>query len=180
MRRIVLLYPFALFAIALALNLVFFRGHPLVPAIPAADSYPALVVAAVLLVINHSWLMTATEWIRVRYGMPGTPHEWQQSGKNPADVDAAGRLAFETCHNAHRNVTENSVSFVFLALVFALASPPLAAVYIWVCLFPLARCGYILSYLRGNIGVRGAFMSLSLLSLYGMASYLLVALLVAA
>ena len=78
--------------------------------------------------------------------------------------------------NAHRNATENTVYFVLLAPVFVLVSPPLIAVQIWTLGFALSRLGYTYCYLFGKDGLRGIFMSLGLLAMYGMASYLLASL----
>ena len=44
--------------------------------------------------------------------------------------------------------------------------------------FPLARLGYTYSYLAGKVEARGLFMSLSLAATYGIASYLVICLLV--
>lgn len=61
------------------------------------------------------------------------------------------------------------------ALVDA-ASPYVDLFHVRVVGFALARMGYTYSYLSGQDKMRGVFMSLSLLALYGMASYLGIAL----
>ena len=62
--------------------------------------------------------------------------------------------------------------FTLLAGIFVLVSPPTLATQAWIIGFSVARLGYTYSYLAGNAGLRGLFMSLSLLAMYGMASYL--------
>ena len=89
-----------------------------------------------------------------------------------------GLRELERRHNAHRNTTENVVYFIILALVFVIVSPPTIATQVWIIGFAVARLGYTYSYLAGRDNVRGLFMSLSLLAMYGMASYLAISLVV--
>ena len=84
----------------------------------------------------------------------------------------------ERRHNAHRNTTENTIYFIFLALVFVLVSPTTVAAQTWIVGFAVARLGYTYSYLAGKDSARGLFMTLSLLAMYGIASYLVISLLV--
>lgn len=175
-RLIVKAYPFALIGIGVVLNLFVLGINPLRVAMPAIESIYALIIVAALLVTNHTWLMTATELTRSRFRMYATPEEWAESSRRREDVTVEGLQELERHHNAHRNTTENTVYFVFLALIFVLVSPPAIAAYIWLVTFPIARLGYTYSYLTGKDGVRGLFMSLSLLSVYGMAGYLVVSL----
>lgn len=60
-RAIIITYPAALVAIALALNLLLFGVDPAIVALPSKPLIGALVIGALLLVINHSVLMTTTE-----------------------------------------------------------------------------------------------------------------------
>ena len=48
----------------------------------------------------------------------------------------------------------------------------------WCTFTPALTLGYTYSYLLGRTGLRGLFMSLSLLALYGIASYLAISLFV--
>lgn len=168
-------YPFALVLLSIAANLAVFGVKPVAVALPSSESYAALTVAGVLLLANHSWLMTATELTRGRFSLATTPEERLAKGidgqmPSQAAVDELGRH-----HNAHRNSTENAVYFVLLVLILVFVSPPILAVQVWAIGFGVARLGYTYSYLAGKTGLRGLFMSLSLLPLYGMASYLVLA-----
>ena len=171
-------YPLGLLLIAVALNYFVFGINPIDVTLPSADSIGALVAAAALLVINHTWLMTTTELTRLRYGMLSTPEEWAAKGKNAADASMEGLQELERRHNCHRNTTENTVYFAFLAGILVLVSAPTLATQVWIVSFAVARLGYTYSYLAGNVSLRGLFMSLSLLPMYGMASYILVSLFV--
>lgn len=177
-RMIVLAYPFVLLAISVVLNIFLFGMKPLVPALPSQESVIALTLAAVLLVINHTWLMTTTELTRVRFTMFATPEEWTERGRSKEDVALSGWQELERRHNAHRNATENAVYFVLCAFVFVLVTPPALAAYIWIVGFAIARIGHTYGYLAGRGGLRGIFMSLSLICLYGLASYPVMALFV--
>lgn len=173
-KLIVTLYPVAVLLVSLALNVFAFGVNPYVAALPSAWCMRALVIAAVLLAVNHTWLMTATELTRGRFKMHATPEEWAASGTSPEDAPREGIRELERHHNAHRNTTENTVYFIFLAVVFVLTSPSTAAALVWITGFAVARLGYTYSYLRGRDGVRGLFMTLGLLAMYGMASHLVV------
>lgn len=172
MATIVTLYPGAVLLVGLALNVFAFGVNPYVAALPSVGSMRALVAAAVVLVLNHTWLMTTTELTRGRFKMHATPEEWAASGSSPDDAPEQGIRELERHHNAHRNSTENTVYFGFLAVLFSLASPSTAAVQAWVIGFAVARLGYTYSYLQGRDGARGLFMTLGLLAMYGMASSL--------
>lgn len=177
MVTIVTLYPAGVLLVSMALNVFAFGVNPYVVVLPSVWCVRALVVGAVLLVLNHTWLMTATELARGRFKMHATPEEWAASGTSPEDVPRVGVRELERHHNAHRNSTENTVVFGLLAVVFALASPTTAAAQAWIIGFAVARLGYTYSYLRGRDGARGLFMTLGLLAMYGMASYLALSLL---
>jgi len=115
--------------ISVVLNLFVFGVDPLVVALPSIENIYALVAAAVLLVINHTWLMTSTELVRVRFRMFSTPEEWEASGASPQDTPEAGVRELERRHNAHRNTTENTIYFILIALIFILVSPARVAAY---------------------------------------------------
>ena len=171
-RYFVVGYPFAVLMICIALNALVFGIMPIQIALPGKTIVLALVVASVLLLVNHTWLMTTTELTRGRYGMYATPEEWRASGRKREEAVSEGWEELERRHNAHRNTTENTVYFVFVALVFALTSPSTLAASVWIIGFGVARLGYTYSYLAGKDGLRGLFMSLGLLCVFGIASAL--------
>ena len=175
---IVTAYPLGVLLISVALNVFVFGVNPPAVALPSAECIFALMIAAVLLVINHTWLMTTTELTRVRYQMHATPEEWAKSGLRQQDAPEEGMRELERRHNAHRNTTENAIYFLFLALVFALISPTTLAAQVWIITFAIARLGYTFSYLTGKVEARGLFMSLGLVATYGIASYLVICVLV--
>ena len=169
---IVRAYPLGLLLIGIVLNLFVFGVNPSAVALPSAECIRALVIAAVLLVINHTWIMTTTELTRVRFKMYSTPEEWAASGISRQDAPEKGLRELERRHNIHRNTTENTICFILLALVFVFVSPTTVAAQAWIIGFAIARLGYTYSYLAGKDNARGLFMSLSLLAMYGIASYL--------
>lgn len=171
--RIIRLYPVALILLAVAINLLLFGLNPVHPALPDPQTLVALSVAAALLLLNHTWLMTNTELTRLRHGLHATPEEWQASGKRRADSAPDALQELERRHNAHRNATENSVIFALLALPFCLSTPDSIAALVWLVGFPVARLGYTFSYLGGRDDLRGLCMSAGLLCLYGLATALL-------
>ncbi len=177
-KAIAIAYPFGVLLFGVALNMFIFGINPPVVALPTAEGITSLVAAAVLLVINHTWLMTTTELTRVKFNLYATPEEWAASGISREDASVEGLRELERRHNAHRNTTENVVYFIILALVFVIVSPPTIATQVWIIGFAVARLGYTYSYLAGRDFVRGLFMSLSLLAMYGMASYLAISLVV--
>ena len=92
------------------------------------------------------------------------------------DAPEEGLRELERRHNTHRNTTENTIYFILLAMVFVLVSPTNIAAQAWIVGFADARLGYTYSYLSGKDNARGLFMTLSLLAMYGMASYLVMSL----
>ncbi len=175
-KAIVSAYPLGVLLIGVVLNLFVFGVNPLVVALPSAECIFSLVIAAVLLVINHTWLMTTTELTRVRFKMYATPEEWAASGISRQDAPGEGLRELGRRHNIHRNTTENAIYFIFLAFIFVLVSPTNLTAQVWIIGFAVARLGYTYSYLAGRDNARGLFMSLSLLAMYGMASYLVMSL----
>lgn len=169
---IVTLYPAAVLFVSVVLNGFAIGVAPYAAALPSADVMRPLVVAAGLLVLNHTWLMTATELTRGHFKMHATPEEWAAAGASPDDAPPVGLRELERHHNAHRNTTENAVYFGLLAVPFSLASPSALAAQAWFVGFALARLGYTHSYLRGRDGARGLFMTLGLLTMYGLGSHL--------
>ncbi|WP_373565913.1 MAPEG family protein [Microbulbifer okhotskensis] len=131
--------------------------------------------AAILLVVNHSWIMTATEITRNRFKIFASPEERLSSGRERSERSESseeGVFEVERCLNTHRNTTENIVYYIFLVMVFSLSSPSQFTAWLWILMFPIARLGYTYSYFSGNDNVRGVFMSLTLMSIYGMTNYL--------
>ncbi len=177
-RRIVLAYPLILLVIAVLLNLSVFGVDPIAPALPSRDCIVALAIAALLLVYNHTWLMTSTELTRVKHTMFSTPEDRAASGAAEIEIPEQGINDLDRRHKAHRNTTENTVIFCLLAPMFALISPTVLATYIWIVAFGVARVGYTWSYLAGRTQSRGLFMSLGLLSIYGIMSYVVISLIV--
>ncbi|NKB36230.1 MAG: MAPEG family protein [Gammaproteobacteria bacterium] len=164
-------YPFGVLVLAVALN--FMLGiDPIQISHPSREIIGLISCAATILVINHSWIMTVTELTRNRFKIFASPEEWISSGYRKSDVSEKGIFEIERCLNTHRNTTENIVYYILLLLVFSFVSPNQLAAWSWILLFPIARVGYTFSYLNGNDNTRGVFMSLTLLSVYGMTSYL--------
>lgn len=174
---IIIAYPIVLIAISLGVNVLGFGVRAPVLALPSQGLLVALAVSGILLLINHSWLMTATELTRLRHSMYATHEEWVQNGVRKEDVDERGWIELERHHNAHRNATENTIYFVCLAPLVCLTTPPTLLAQIWLITFAFARLGYTLGALRPMGGLRQLSMSVSLLALYGLASYLAVSLL---
>ena len=148
-KTIVTVYPFVILILSLVVNYFAFGVSPLLVSLPSTQIVGLLVIAAVLLVVNHSWLMTTTELTRARFNMHATPEEWEASAALLEHVSEEGWRELERRHNAHRNATENMIYFAVLAGIFVLVSPPALAAAAWI---------------------------IGLLALYGMASYLVVSL----
>lgn len=176
--RIILAYPFALILIALFANLVLFGVAPAAIALPDTGVMAALVTSALVLLGLHTWLMTSTELTRLHHDMHATPEEWAASDHAPEDVTAKGQEELNRRHNAHTNLSENTVHFAVFAVPFALVTPTPLAAQVWILGFAAGRFGHCFAYLSGRDGLRGISMSVSLVSLYGMASYLAIALLI--
>lgn len=176
--RIIVAYPFVLALVGLAANVLIFGINPATIALPPYGLVVALVFGAVMLLINHTWLMTSTELTRLKYNMHATPEEWEASEFAKSETSQEGLQELERRHNAHNNATENTVYFVLLASLVSVVSPVVIAAQVWVLGFAIGRLGHAFSYLSGHDGLRGIFMSISLISLYGLASYLLVSLMV--
>jgi len=174
---ILLAYPIVLLLIGFLLNHFLFKITPYVIALPSEEHISAFVIATVLLTINHTWIMTATEIVRAKFKIHSTPEEWERSGCIEDQVLVEGVKELKRCHDTHLNTTENSVYFGLLAIPFIFVSPPTLVTFIWLVGYGVARLGYTYSFLYGKDGARGLFMSLGLLAIYGMASYLAVCLL---
>lgn len=175
---IVIVYPVLVALIAVMLNFLAFGVNHFHAALPSNEIISSLIVSSILLVINHSWIMTATELTRVRYRLHATPEEWESSGTSKKDVSERAALEIERVHNTHRNSTENVVYFVLLSLILIFSSPTQLASVVWMIGFAIARLGYTYSYLAGNDNLRGIFMTLSLLGMYGIATYLVISLII--
>ena len=173
---IVVIYRIVVILLSVALNIFVFEVHPFVVTLPSNELFQTLIIATVLLVLNHTWLMTATELTRARFKMYSTPEEWLASGTNREDATKKGISELERHHSTHQNTTENVVYYVLLAFIFVFSSPPIIVATVWLVGFAVARLGYTYSYLYGKDNARGLFMSLSLLAMYGLASYLVISL----
>lgn len=167
---LILAYPFVLIILGVLINYFALEIEPVNIALPAQSTISVVLTAAILLLINHTWLMTSTEVTRARLGIQ-TP--LQDDNTNPS------QLSLKRRHNAHRNTTENTLYFVLFITLLLFTSPSKLAVLVWALCFSLGRLGYTYGYLSDKTGVREIFMSLNLLSLYGMMSYLLLAFLLA-
>ncbi|WP_434361075.1 MAPEG family protein [Parasalinivibrio latis] len=171
--KVIVGYPFGVLLISVLLNIFVFGVDPFIAALPVKPVFVAASLAAVMLAVNHSVLMTTTELVRARYGLHATPEEWAASDDNPESVSSYGIQELARNHNTHRNATENTVIFAVIAPLFLLSSPPLLAAVFWFLGFGIGRLGHTYGFLKGRDGIRGLFMTVNLLSLYGMASYLL-------
>ena len=176
--QIILAYPIALIIAGLIANLLLLGVEPAAIALPTKGIIAALIVSAIMLLANHTWLMTSTELTRLKYDMHATPEEREASGRAETDVSSEGVQELERRHNAHANATENVVHFVFLAFLISVVSAATITAQLWIIGFAIGRLGHTYSYLTGRDGLRGIFMSVSLASLYGLASYLLFSLIV--
>lgn len=170
-RRIIIAYPLGVLTMSLALNALL-GVETYAPSLPSPGVVAALVISAALLLLNHTWLMTATELVRLRFRLQTTPEQWEARGEDPKQASPRGVIELARHHGAHRNATENTTYFVLLSLLFVFGSPAALAAQLWLVSFGVARLGHAYGYLRGNDGVRGLFMTLTLLSLYGLASHL--------
>ena len=174
-KTLVKAYPFGVLLVSVLLNYFVLGVAPLLVALPSTELITFVAIAVVLLVTNHSWLMTTTELTRIRFNMHATPEEWEASGDAPESVTTEGWRELDRHHNAHRNTTENTVYFAILVTVFVLVSPPVLAAAVWILGFAIGRVGHTFGFLTGNTNLRGLFMSVSLIAMYGMVSYLVLA-----
>ncbi len=173
-RKIVIAYPFILAIIAVFINSVFLDVGPIKVELPTISSLAAASIAAAILVINHSWIMTKTELTRIDYGIATATEDVSETR---VLVDQAGRdakIALGRAHRTHQNATENTVYFSLLAPLLLLSSPSELPIWLWFLGFSLGRLGHSVGYLTAHTALRGFAMSVSLVSLYGMASYLLI------
>jgi len=168
---IIKIYPFALLLISLVIN--FLLGATSIEVkVPSFEIIKVLSISAILLTINHSWIMTTTELTRLRFRIFASPEEWKSSGRSKDSITGEGQFEIDRHLNTHRNTTENIVYYIFLAGIFSFISPTTLIASIWLLMFPLARLGYTYCYFSGKDDIRGIFMSLSLLSVYGISSFL--------
>ncbi len=176
--KIVVAYPFGILLVAILLNIFVFGVNPFVILMPSVEYIRAVVIATVLLIINHTWLMTSTELTRLRYNMFSTPEEWAENGRSPEDISREGIYELKRHHDTHLNNTENIIYFILLCLAFVFVAPPVLAAEVLIIGYAVSRLGYTYSFLSGKDGVRGLFMTLSLLSMYSMAIYLVMSLII--
>lgn len=173
---IIKIYPFAILLVSIIINLLL-GVTSIEIASPSIGIVKVLSLSAVLLTINHSWIMTATELTRLRFKIYASPEEWKDSGLSKSNITDEGQFEIERHLNTHRNTTENIVYYIFLAGIFSLVSPSILTASLWLLIFPIARLGYTYCYFSGRDNVRGVFMSLTLLSVYGMSSFLAISIL---
>lgn len=169
-------YPFAVLLIAFAINTLAFDVSSYSAAMPNADIGLILALAAVILCINHTWLMTETELTRIKYKMHATPEEWAANNSSLKNTSDIAKQELARVHNAHRNATENTIHHALLIIPFILGSPTIAAASAWIVGFSIARLGYTYGYLRGKDNLRSLFMTLGLITTYGLASHLIISL----
>lgn len=174
---IIIAYPFAILTASLIVNLVL-GVSPMTVALPTEPVVTALIIAAALLVLNHGWLMTTTELTRLQHGLHATPEEWAQSGTRRENASPLGLQELERRHAAHRNATENTVLFALLAAIFSITSPSALIGYMWLVGFAVARLGHTYSFIQGRDGLRGIFMSASLVAMFGLLSHLAISALI--
>ena len=168
---IIKVYPFGVLALALILNFMF-GIEPIQISNPSKELFGLVSFAAIILAINHSWIMTVTELTRNRYKIFASPEEWISNDCKKLDVTEKGSFEIERCLNTHRNTTENIVYYILFVFAFSFVTPSQLAAWAWLLVFPISCLGYTYSYFTGNDNTRGIFMSLTLLSVYGIASYL--------
>ena len=168
---IIIIYPIVLTVIGIIINIIC-GLKSLNPKEPSLEMLRIMAVSGIIMIINHTWIMTSTETTRNKYGLFATPEEWKQNNKDSSSASQIGLNEVTRRHNIHRNMTENTIYYMFLSIIFMFGSPSIIAFYIWILLYPIARLGYTFAYLSKNTDLRGLFMSLSLLSMYGIASYL--------
>jgi len=170
---IIKIYPFAIVLISIILNLLL-GVAPIEASVPSFDIIKVLSFSAAILMINHSWIMTATELTRHRFKIFASPEEWKDSGLRKENITDEGQFEIERHLNTHRNTTENIVYYIFLAGILSFVSPNTLIASIWLLMFPISRLGYTYCYFSGKDDIRGIFMSLTLLSVYGLSSYLII------
>jgi len=175
--EIIIAYPFALIVAAMIVNGVIGIASAEI-ALPSRSVMAGLGVSAALLVANHIGLMTSTELTRLKYELHATPEEWAASGTSPKDASPEGVAELARRHNAHRNATENTVYFALVAALASMVTPSEVIMWLWAVGFAIGRVGHSFSYLTGRDGMRGIFMSVSLMSLFGLLGYFLVSLMI--
>lgn len=170
---ILILYPLVPVLIAVSVNFAVGVVAPTV-ALPTLETVGYLALSIFLLTANHTWLMTDTEIARSRYGLFATPEERAESDvRHDAPPDTT---ELQRSHASHRNLTENTVHFALAASAFVLLSPPEPLAALWLVGFGVTRLGHTFFFLAGNANWRGVFMTLSLVALYGVATYPLISL----
>lgn len=103
-----------------------------------------------------------------------TPEEWASNNANEDEASVEGLRALKRRHDTHNNTTENVVYYVLLSLILVVSSPTNIAIQVWVIGFAIARLGYTYSYFTRNTSMRGLFMTLGLLAMYGLVSNLVI------
>lgn len=171
---IVMAYPLVILLVSIFINVYVLGINTGVVGLPSLAGMKALVIAAALLLVNHTWIMTSTELVRARFMLFATPEEREASTSKQDEVSEPGTIELDRRHAVHRNTSENVIYFVFLAILFSLSSPTDLTLHVWLLGYPISRLGYTYSYFTRNTGLRGLFMTLGLLAMYGMASNLFI------
>ena len=117
--------------------------------------------------------MTKTELTRIDYGIATAPEDATETRVLLDQASQDAKVALARAHRTHQNATENTVYFSLMVPLFLMSSPSGLAVWLWLIGFSLGRLGHSMGYLMARTALRGLAMSVSLISLYGMATYLL-------
>eukprot|EP01083_Nonionella_stella_P109081 317694_1 len=174
-RIIVTIYPFVILVIGVmvvhVLSIIFgIDINAFEVQLPSEAMLRDVVISAVLLTINHSWIMTSTELTRLKYGLCATSEECEKQGKDPDHASKEGLREVKRRHNIHRNTTE--LKYDLLRVIGHCFCVCITLKNCISCLdFIVSNCptGYTTAYILKNTDVRGFCMTLSLLSMYGMA-----------
>jgi len=124
---IIKVYPFGMLVFAIVLNFIFGIDSIQISN-PSRELLGVISFAAIILVINHSWIMTVTELTRNRYKIFASPEERILSGYDKLDVTRKGSFEIERCLNTHRNTTENIVYYILFLFCFLCITQPISSV----------------------------------------------------
>jgi uncharacterized MAPEG superfamily protein len=94
-------------------------------------------------------LATATSVLRMRARAFDSPEDYRVIGLEPPAGGGEPDPRVERVRRAHRNAVENTLPFLGVGLLYALAGPPLLAVQIGCIGFTAARVLHTIVYLCG-------------------------------
>ena len=164
---ILVVYPFV--PLIVSLIITFVAGIPPIEvALPSVPIVAFAAISVVLITANHTWVMTHTEITRARYGLFASPEEAEEADR---DLPPTKHPELQRSHAAHRNLSENTVIFALALPIFVLLTPPNLLAGLWLVGYGAARLGHTFFFLSGNASIRGVFMTLSLIALYGIVLY---------